>query len=458
MMQQTELNGFMNIMKWIKTALLALCLGLTFAPQSGHGVVPGDTNTLQGAVFLATNNVYPPKTILLVISATNACSACVSLDSTGLPSTNPPVFQFLRESFVYWPCGPDENCTAYQQWLGTGTIPVPELLMIDPANTSTYFAISVGFGGASTLLNEMRVELQRGTAPYVTGLEEANSPGNGINITAANWKNTNTVSFSNIVVQCHSISTNVPLYYVRYKLDTTNGWSSLTISNQTAWATSLNPAQIVPGINVLRFYAMDINGNGTRTNVFTFSYNANGVVQTPTTTALSLSANPTTYGNSVTLTAIVTPSAATGSVTFEDGASVLGTSPLSSGSATYTTDQLSVGSHSLSAMYLGNSSYSASTGTTNLTVNQASPPNLLAELNQAFTNYWNANTNVTMTNPVALCNGFFQFSLSNISGLNLKVQVSTDLTTWTVLTNAAPVYQFQDPGATGPWRYYRLAP
>ena len=142
-----KVTAIKNLMKTIKNSLLALCLGLAFAPQSGPGVVPGDTNSLQGAVFLATNNVYPNKTILLVVSDTNTCSACRALASTGLP--NPAVLNFLRESFVYWPCGPDEHCTAYSKWLGTGTIPVPQLLMIDPTNTSTYFAVSVGFGGAS---------------------------------------------------------------------------------------------------------------------------------------------------------------------------------------------------------------------------------------------------------------------------------------------------------------------
>ena len=539
----TKVAAIKNLMKTIKNSLLALCLGLAFLPQSGTGEVPGDTNTLQGAIFLAMNNVYPNKTIFMVVSDTNGCSACRALSSTGLP--NPSVLDFIHESFVYWPCGPNEHCTAFQQYLGSGTIPVPQLLMIDPAHPSTYFSVSVGFGGASGLYNTMRLGLLRGTAPYVTRLEDKNSPdspGNHLDITSANWKNINTISFSNIVVKCHSISTNVVLYRVKYKLNTATVWSSLTIGNQTAWDLSLDPAQIVPGVNVLRFYATDINATGTQTNVFTFNYNANAVVQNPTTTALSPSANPTTYGSSLTLTATVSPPAATGVVTFKDGATVLGMRTLSNGSATYITNRLSAGSHSLSAVYGGDGSYSASTGTANLTVDQApltinadpktkvqgqADPALtyqitsgsllsgdslsgaltrsagenagsyaillgtvtnsnytltfvaanlvitpallgdanndgiveLSELNQVFANYWSATTNVYMTNPVALCSGFFQFSLTNTSGLNLKVYVSTNLSDWTPLTTpASPVYQFKDPGATGSQRYYRLAP
>lgn len=538
----------MNVMRMIKKPLLALCLGLAFALTSGHAEVSGDTTSLQGAIYLATNNVYPKKTILLVVSNTNGCSACLALASTGLPSTNPPVLQFLRESFVYWPCGPNENCTAYTQWLGTGTFPVPQLLMLDPTNTSTYFSVTVGFGGASGLYNLMRLGLLQGTAPYVARLEEKNNSSNGLDITAGNYKNINTIPFSNIVVKCRSISTNVQLYYVKYKLDTTNGWSSLTISNQTAWDLSLNPAQIVSGTNVLRFYAKDINTKQTKTNVFTFVYNPGGVVQNPTTTALASSANSSTYGQTVTFTGTVTSAGSpvtAGTVTFKDGTATLGTgTPNSSGVATFATSSLSVAGspHSITAVYAGSGSFAGSTSSAiSQTVSKANPvvtawptasaiaygqtlasstlsggsatpagsfafttpaavPTAtglqsvtytptdtanyntangsvnvtvivallgdannngtveLSELNTVFANYWSANTSVRLTNPAALCNGYFQFWLTNISGLNLKVQVSTNLSSWAPLTNVAPVYQFKDPGATGSPRFYRLAP
>ena len=358
-------------MKMIRNFVLVVCFGLAFTPQRVPGQVLGDATNLTEAVFLATNNVYPNKTILLVVSDTNTCSACRALESTGLP--NPAVLNLLHESFVYWPSGPDQHTTGYQQWLGSGQIPVPQFLLIDPANTRTYFATAVGFGGASVLWNELIYDLLAGTAPYVTSLKDTNSPGNTLDITAANWKSA-TVSFSNITVECSSISTNIALNWVNYTLDPTNGWSRLTISNRVAWAMPLNPAQIVVGTNVLRFYATDQNVNKTRTNVFTFIYNPNAVVQNPTTTTttLSPSANPTTYGSSVTLTATVTPQAATGGVViFNDGA-VLSTNNLNNGTATYTTSQLSAGSHSLSAVYGGNSSYSGSAGAANLTVSPAS--------------------------------------------------------------------------------------
>jgi hypothetical protein len=49
----------------------------------------------------------------------------------------------------------------------------------------------------------------------------------------------------------------------------------------------------------------------------------------PTTTTVVSASNPTTYGNSVTFTATVSPSTATGTVEFFDGTNSLGTGILS---------------------------------------------------------------------------------------------------------------------------------
>ncbi|MEN6369305.1 MAG: Ig-like domain repeat protein [Thermotogota bacterium] len=67
------------------------------------------------------------------------------------------------------------------------------------------------------------------------------------------------------------------------------------------------------------------------------------------------------YGQQVTLTATVTPSAATGSVTFYDGASSLGSETLSGGVATLQTSALAAGDHSLTAKYNGDTTYDSST-------------------------------------------------------------------------------------------------
>jgi len=85
----------------------------------------------------------------------------------------------------------------------------------------------------------------------------------------------------------------------------------------------------------------------------------------PTTTTLAASPSPATFGQSVTLTATVTPAptgTSLGTVTFANGGTTLGTAtPNSSGVATFSTTSLPAGNLTLTAAYSGNVSFGAST-------------------------------------------------------------------------------------------------
>ncbi len=90
------------------------------------------------------------------------------------------------------------------------------------------------------------------------------------------------------------------------------------------------------------------------------------VNQAPTMTAVVSSANPSVFGSSVTFTATVsqTQGAATptGSVTFFDGATPLGSAPLNgSAQAMFATSSLAGGNHSITAVYGGDVNYAGST-------------------------------------------------------------------------------------------------
>lgn len=80
-----------------------------------------------------------------------------------------------------------------------------------------------------------------------------------------------------------------------------------------------------------------------------------------TTVTLSSSATSATVGTSITLTAAVSPSAATGTVYFYDGSTLVGSGALSSGTATETTTGLATGTHTVTATYSGSSTYATST-------------------------------------------------------------------------------------------------
>jgi Bacterial Ig-like domain (group 3) len=83
--------------------------------------------------------------------------------------------------------------------------------------------------------------------------------------------------------------------------------------------------------------------------------------------ALTTSSSSAALGSPVTLTASVGPvsgiGAPTGTITFEDGANVLGTAQLANRTASLTTSSLTIGSHSLVASYGGDSTYTGSNST-----------------------------------------------------------------------------------------------
>jgi hypothetical protein len=86
----------------------------------------------------------------------------------------------------------------------------------------------------------------------------------------------------------------------------------------------------------------------------------------PTSTSVASSLNPSPLNASVTFTATVTSSGGTpsGTVTFLDGTTTLGTGSLNSGgTATYSTSALTARSHSITAVYAGSTNFSGSTST-----------------------------------------------------------------------------------------------
>jgi hypothetical protein len=92
-----------------------------------------------------------------------------------------------------------------------------------------------------------------------------------------------------------------------------------------------------------------------------------------TSTTLSVSPNPVTLGQTVTLAATVSPTSATGKCTFYDGSVILGISPFNSGSATFTTNQLGSGVHSLTARYDGDTVHTGSLSPVSLLSVQSKP-------------------------------------------------------------------------------------
>ena len=82
---------------------------------------------------------------------------------------------------------------------------------------------------------------------------------------------------------------------------------------------------------------------------------------TPSSVALAILPTPSSFGQQVTLTATVTPAAATGQVSFYDGVTMLGAGTISASKATLKTTLLPAGARSLRAFYAGDATYNVST-------------------------------------------------------------------------------------------------
>src|SRR6185503_15236919 len=133
-------------------------------------------------------------------------------------------------------------------------------------------------------------------------------------------------------------------------------------------ATFSTSSLTVGAHSIIASYGGDSNYNGSPSPALTQTVNS--TTKTNTTTSLTSSSNPSALGQPVIFTAHVSPSGATGTVTFLDGATTLATGTLSAGAATFSTSSLSAGTHSITARYNGDNSYNGSvSGVVSETVN-----------------------------------------------------------------------------------------
>ncbi|HEY4008765.1 MAG TPA: Ig-like domain repeat protein, partial [Acidobacteriaceae bacterium] len=128
-------------------------------------------------------------------------------------------------------------------------------------------------------------------------------------------------------------------------------------------------------------------------------------VKQQATIALALNPTETTVTNNVTLTATVTPSNGTGTITFYDGGTALpgATVALSGGTASFSTTQLAPGTHTLTAKYSGDASNAAGTSSAaSVSIDQAATTTTLSTTNANPT----VGDAVTLTAVVSGTDGF----------------------------------------------------
>jgi hypothetical protein len=136
------------------------------------------------------------------------------------------------------------------------------------------------------------------------------------------------------------------------------GTATLSLGRARLLITTLSVGSHV----IIASYSGDTNFSTSTSSTYTQNVNKDG-----TTTSVTSSTNPAVTGQRVTFTATVRPAApgsgngATGTVTFMDGGTALGTGTIVSGRALFVTTSLSIGSHAIIAVYNGDSNFNGST-------------------------------------------------------------------------------------------------
>jgi len=162
---------------------------------------------------------------------------------------------------------------------------------------------------------------------------------------------------------------------------------------------------------------------------------AQTVTQAATSASLSSSANPSAYGQSVTFTASVTPAfagAPTGTTTFFDGSTSLGSATLSAGSAQISISTLSAASHSITAVYNGDANFTSSTSSATVeTVNASSTATTVAssanpssfDQTVTFTAAIQSSAGTTATGSVSFFDGSTSLGSATLSSNSAQLTV-----------------------------------
>ena len=212
-----------------------------------------------------------------------------------------------------------------------------------------------------------------------------------------------------------------------------DGSTSLGTATVSSNAAQISLANLSAGSHsITAKYSGDGNFTGSTSSSVTQTVN-----QASTTTTVVSSLNPATFGQAVVLTATVQPSAGgttTGSVTFLDGTTSLGTVTVSSNMAQLSLCSLSVGSHSITAKYSGDGNFTSNTSSAvTQTVNQATTTTTVASnLNPAtfgqvvaFTATLQSSGGGAPTGTVTFLDGTTSLGVATVSSNAAQLSLST---------------------------------
>jgi hypothetical protein len=358
----------------------AVILTATVSPGTGpNGTIASGTVSFRDAGVLIGS--IPLNNGLAVLSTTSLVvgnhplTAVYSGDTNFNTSTSPPVTQLVnpQATSVFLTASP----TTAQPGQGilfsaqvspssaTGTVTFRE-------GTNSIGSADLVAGLAVITVSTLSSGSHNITAVYAGGGNFGSSTSNSVTVSVGTVVTATTTTLSVAPTSPSygdmvTLTANVTPATATGSVTFSDGSTNLGSTSLNAGTATLTTASFSAGSHSLTASYGGDNSNGASTSkAVTLT-----VAQAKTTTTLVVSPNPSSPGQSVTLTASVIPSTATGTVTFTDGGTNLGTGTVSGGTATFSSSTLAAGSHSLAASYSGDTNYSTSaSAAVSLTVSQ----------------------------------------------------------------------------------------
>ena len=354
-------------------ALLVAALLVTMTARGNRTLLPGTELASGGGFTLSgtVGNLTPGVSAALLLTAANSYSVPITVTSVAVsvPSvpTGCPVSNLTINGTAFTGGPPTVTVNGLSQVVpaaGSATVSLPILVASTAPNGCQTATFPFNYAGSAIY-----------TAPTVTTLVAAPNPstfGQLVTFTATVAANVTPPSAAATPVgtvtfyQCTNPA-NLPSGSPASACTTKVAISpaqSVNVSGQATYSTSslaLGSYMIFAVYTPTDPSSFIASSSSTVTQV---------VTQAPTSTLLTSAPNPSLFGQSVTLTAQVSPSSGpTGTVSFYQCSSpacsspfLLGTGTLNAlGKATFTTSSLPAGADSLRAVYIGNTNYVGST-------------------------------------------------------------------------------------------------
>ncbi len=346
---------------------------VTFAATVSPSVPNGETVTFyDGGTSIGTGTTSGGRATFAtntLTAGTHAITATYSGDSNYVASTSSAFSQMVNKMPTTVTVTSNSNPSTYSSSVTftatvSASVPSGETVTFYDASTQIGTGTTSSGGAATFATNTLTLGTHSITATYSgdSNYVASTSPAvsqvvNKMPTTVAVTSSANPSTYSSSVTFTATVSPSVP-----------NGETVTFYDGSTQIGTGTTS----PGS--LATFATNPLTTGTHAITATYSGDSNYIRGTssvvsqvvnkmPTAVTVTASANPSTYGSSVTFTATVSPSVPNGeTVTFYDGgANQIGTGTTSGSGATLTTNALAIGTHSVTATYSGDSNYLGST-------------------------------------------------------------------------------------------------